>query len=413
MKVLILTLFLSLGLSAQIQFQEPSIPAEQGKLYKEIIALRSSAPQEALSKFSELPENYSAAFDYLRAVILIDQKLENRAKTFLKQALKKLPSFYQARLTLAQICLKNKEYKEALPELLEIIKLGRADSSIWKNISFCHLELKNYGAAKAALIQAKVFLPNNENIDKALLNIYMEMEEYNKAEKLAEKLLDTNKDDKLYWQIYIKSLLANKKNKQALFHQDLVTRLFKADDQDLKLLADLYYNEQIYLKAAPIYLKIQGSLAGRATLMAARSYTYANDFEKVPGILKSTKLLSPSEKAEFYMLQGQAYLKLNKAEEALKSLLNALTFNSQDSYVQFLIAEIYEKDEQFDNALDYYSRAAKNKKFFVSAKLRKARIYISLNLNQNALKEVQAVKQVDNSESTASFLKYLKETPHN
>ena len=413
MKIFLSILLISLSLGAQVKYQEPIIPAEQGKLYNEIIALRTSSPQKALSKFSELPQNYSAAFDYLHAIILIDQKLDKRAITFLRQALKKLPTFYQARLTMTQLILAKNEYKAALPELLEIVKLGRADGQVWKNISICHLELKNFGAAEAALNQSKIFLPANENIDKALLNIYIQMEEYQKAEKLAEKLLDQFKEEKQYWKIYIQSLLANKKSKKALFHQEIMTRLFKTEDHDLKLLGDLYYNEKIYLKAAPIYLKVEGQLSGRAILLAARSYSYAQDFKKVIGILKSTKLLSPSEKSEFYKLQGQAYLKLKQNEKALSSLLNALKFDSQNSSVLFKIAEIYEKSEQYEQALDFYSRASKDKNYFVSSKLRKARIYINLNLNQNALQEVEAVKSVDNSSATNNFLKYLKSTTAN
>ena len=413
MKQLLCLLLMTSTVFAEIKFQEPVIPAEQAKIYNEIIALRKTDSEAALAKFSELPQNYSEAFDYLRAIILLEQKLDNRALTFLKQALKKLPTFYQARLTLAQILINQNEYKKALPEFLELVKLGRADGQTWKSISFCHLELKNYGAAEAALNQAKIFLPENENLDKALLNIYMEMAEYSKAELLAEKLLDKYQNEKKFWSIYIQCLLANKKEKKALYHQEILTRAFKAESQDLKLLADLYYNDAVYLKAAATYLKIQGKLSAKATLMAARSFTYANDYKKVIGILKSTKDLSPANKAEFYTIQGQAHLKLDQEKQALESLLKAVKFDSQNSSAHFSIAEIYEKNEQYEQALEYYSRASKNSHYFVSSKLRKARIYINLNQHQSALKEVQAVKAVDDSEATERFLMYLKSTQHN
>lgn len=413
MKILLILLISSSTLFAEIKFQEPVIPAEQSKIYNEIISLRKSNSEEALAKFSELPQNYSPAFDYLRAVILLEQKLDLRAVTFLNQALNKLPTFYQARLTLSQILLNQSEYKKALPELLEIVKLGRADGQIWKNISFCHLELKNYGAAELALNQAKIFLPENENIDKALLNIYTEMNDYQKAEILAEKLVDKYKDEKKFWSIYIQSLLANKKQKKALYHQEILCHLFKAEDEDLKLLADLYYNEGIYLKAAPTYLKIQGTLSGRSILMAARCYSYANDHNKVIGILKKTKDLSPSDKSEFYSIQGRAHIHLNQDKQALSSLLNAVKFNSQNSAAHFSIAELYEESEQFEKALDYYSRASKSSNYFSSSKLRKARIYINLNQNQSALKEVEEVQAVDNSETAKNFLQYLKSTQSN
>lgn len=413
MKIFLCLFILTSGLIAEVKYQEPVIPAEEAKIYNEIIALRKNDLKTALDKFAELPQNYSAAFDYLKAVILLELKLDNRAVTFLKLALKKLPTFYQARQTLAQILLNQSEYKSALPELLEIIRLGRADGQTWKNISYCHLELKNYGAAESALNQARIFLTDDDSLDKALLNIYMSTQEFQKAGLLAEKLLDKYKEEKQFWTIYIQCLLADGKQKKALFHQEIMTRAFKPEEQDLKLLADLYYNEGIYLKAAQTYLKVEGSLSGKSTLMAARSFSYANDYRKVIGILKSTKDLSPANKAEFYTLQGQAHLHLEQHKEALSCLLNAVKYDSQNNSAHFSIAEIYEKSEQFEQALDFYSRASKNTNYFVSAKLRKARIYINLNQNIKALKEVEAVKAVDDSETTEQFLKYLKSVQNN
>ena len=410
MTKILLIFLLSSSILADIKFQEPTIPAEQGKLYNTIVELRQKDPQAALNKFSELPEKYSPAFDFLRAVILIDQKLEKRALTFLKTALKKQPTFYQARLTYAQLLLKGNDYKNALPELLKVVQLGRADGSLWKSISVCHLELKNYSAAESCLTQAKIFLPNDSNLDKALLNCYLAQEQFEKVEKLAEKLLEESKDDKNLWRIYIQALVANGKNKQALNHQQLLVKLFEKNDHDIKLLADMYFNEEVYLKAAQLYLQVEGSLSGQSTIQAARSFTYANASEKVIGILKSVKQFSPAEKTEFYTLKGQAYLKLKKNKEALQSFLNALKFDSQNSYVQFYIAEIYEGEGNSQQALDFYSRASSNKDFFVNSKLRKARIYINLNQNDRALDEIIDVRKTHKSDTVENFYKYLIET---
>jgi len=410
MKIFLPLILLSSIVFAEVKYQEPIIPAEQGKLYNQIVDLRNSDPKAALAKFSELPDKYSPAFDFLRAVILIDQKLESRSKAFLKEALKKLPTFYQARLTFAQVLLKENNYKDALPELLQIVKLGRADGQLWKSISICHLELKNYSAAESCLTQAKIFLPKDQSIDQALLNCYITQEDFLKAEKLAEKLLDENKDNKNYWQAYIQSLIENKKRKKALVHQQLLVSLFKVDDNDIKLLADMYFNDGVFLKAADLYLKVQGQLSGKSILQAARCFVNASTYEKVVGILKNVEKLSPSQKSEFYTLKGQAFLKLGKSKDALSSFLNALKFNSQNSYVQFYIAELYEDLNKTTEAIDYYSRASANKDFYVNSKLRKARIYINLNQNQKALEEVLEVREKHKSETIESFYNYLKES---
>ena len=410
MKTLLTLLLLSSSVFAEIKYQEPVIPAKQGKLYNAIISLRKSDSKTALAKFSELPKEYSPAFDFLRAVILLDQKLNKRAKTFLNEALKKMPNFYQARLSLAQTLLNESNYKDALPELLHIIKLGRADGPLWISISKCHLEMKNYSAAEACLSQAKIFLPNNKSIDQALLDCYLVQEDFSKAEKLAEKLLDENKDNKYYWRAYIQSLTENGKRKEALLHQQVLISLFKAEDNDIKLLADMYYNDGVYLKAADLYLKVQGKLSAKSILQAARCFTYAKANEKVIGILKNVDAFSPSEKSEFYNLRGQAYLALNKEKDAINSFLNALKFDSQNTYVQYYIAELYEKQNKSSEALDYYSRASKNKDFYINAKLRKAHIYIKLNQKQKALEEVLEVKEKHTSDTIESYYKYLKES---
>ena len=408
MKTLILLLITASSLVAEIKYQEPVIPADQGKLYNEIVELRKTSPKEAMAKFSTLPQDYSPAFDFLKAVIMIDQGLKNRAKIHLKTALKKLPSFYQARITLAQLLLQELNHKEALPELIEIVKLGRADGKIWKFISVCHYELKNFEAAKTALNQTKIFLANDAELDKALLNIYIQQEDFLNAEKLAGKLLDKYPTEQTYWSIYIQSLVNNDKHKKALNYLQLYVNEFKATDDDLKKLADLYFNEKIYLKAASIYLKVEGKLSGKALIQAARSYVYIQEYQRVIGILKSLDSLTPSEKSEFYLLKGQAFAKLGDTNRALQSFLNASKFDTQNSYTHFYTAELYESNEEYSKALDFYDRAAKNNRFFISAKLRKARIYINLNQNDKALQEVEEVREVDQSQSTVNFYNYLK-----
>ena len=410
MKRLFLILILTAKLSAQINYQAPTIPAEEGKLYNEIVDLRSKDPQNALKKFSDLPEKYSPAFDYLQAVILIDLKLEKRSTVFLKKALEKLPSFYQARLTLAQVFLSLKDYKSALPEFLEVVKLGRADGAIWKYISMCNLELKRYDAAELSLNQARLFDADDKTLDHALLNIFLVQEDYLKSEKLASQLLNKNPDDKDIWSIYIQSLLANDKQKEALLNQDLKVRLFGKSNEDLKLLADLYYNSEVFLKAAEVYLKIEGELSGRATVQAARCYALTGSYQKVINILRDPDKLSPGLKEKFYTIRGEAELKLGNKKSALSDFKAALKFNSDNSYALFYAAEILEGLDQLKEALDYYSRASKNSSYFVSSKLRRAGIYLNLNKNALAMAEVEDVRKVDNSPSTEDFYKYLKAT---
>lgn len=408
MKYFLTILIFALSLQAEIKYQAPTIPAEQGKLYNEIIDLRSKNPQEALKKFSNLPKDYSPAFDYLQAVILIDLKQNDRAIPLLKKSLGKMPSFYHARLNLSQILLQSKDYKAALPELMELVKLGRADGAVWKNISICHLELNKLDSAELALNQARLFNADEADLDKALLNIYLKQENFTKAEILSKQLLESDPAGKQLWDIYIHTLLANKKQHQALLNLELKIKLFGAEGADLQRLADLYYNEGIYLKAASVYLKIDRSLSGRAIVQAARCYTYSNDYTKVLNILKSPQQLSPAEKEEFYTVRAQAYLKTANSEKALNDYLEVLKFNSNNNYAQFYIAEIYEEMKQYEKALDYYSRAEKNSSFYLSSKLRKARVYMSLEQFPQALAEVEMARKVDPSSSTDEFLNYLK-----
>ena len=131
---------------------------------------------------------------FLQAVIFIDLQMEKRAVTFLQKSLEKFPTFYQARLTLAQLLLKANNYKDALPQLIEVVKLGRADGAIWKNISVCHLELKKYDSAVLALNQARIFTPDDKSLDQALLNIYIRQQNFVKTEELAKQMIDQNKD---------------------------------------------------------------------------------------------------------------------------------------------------------------------------------------------------------------------------
>jgi tetratricopeptide (TPR) repeat protein len=395
-------------LKSVVNGQIPTIPAEQEKVYKEVIKLMDSDADRSLELIGTIKEP-SVVFELIKGMIYKKQQKTEAAEASFKKALQTLPSFYQARLNLAYLYLAQKKNKEALPHLLKIVQLGRAGGSVWQNISFCLIEAGKYQAAEEALRQTRIYQDDDRQIDKTLLSLKMMQKDYSSALKLASQLVDTDTQDKQSWKVMIDCQLQLKKHSDALKNMILYSELFESDNNEKNRLAGMYYNEGLYEDAAQIYLKVKGALLAKAKLQSAQCYLLIQEYDKVLKVLMpGTEKYSPSQMSKRHHLRADAFSGLEKAGDALKELLTSLKFETQNGYIHFKIATLYEALDDTKNALDFYSRAAKEVALQPSSLLRKSRLY-ALNKNyEMALQEALKALSVDDSSSTRSFVKQLK-----
>ena len=404
MKYLILLMLISVSYAQDIQ--KPVIPAEQAAVYKEIMNLRNSNPEEALKKIAAL-EKPSAAFDLIKGTILQGQNKIAAAEKAFKEALGKLPGFYEARKQLAYLQLRQDRYKEALGNFLRVIQMGRADASIWQNTAACYIVLQKFQAAEEALRQLRLYNADDKQIDRTLLNIRLAQKDYEGALKISTQLVDSDPADRSSWKIMINTYIQLNKSKKALENMILFGSVFRLGNEERNLLAGLYFNEGLYKDAAYYYNTVDGTLENSARLQAASCYNYIGEFDNCLKTLAETAKYTPTEFARHHQLRAEAYTGQQKNEDALRELLQILKYDTLNSRVNFLIAQHYESKDR-EKAQDFYSRAAKDSAFTVVALMRSARLYAMDKNYSLAVSQAEKAVEAENSNRTRSFLQKIR-----
>ncbi|NQZ59018.1 MAG: tetratricopeptide repeat protein, partial [Lentisphaeraceae bacterium] len=362
--------------------------------------------------FSELKGEYSAAFDYLKALIYTQMDNNKDAQVNFKKALKKLPTFYHAHLAMVKINFDNQLSKKALVHLMEIIKLGRADGNIWKSVAQCHLDTNNAEAAWYAIQQARVFLPNDEHLDKVILNIRIEQEKYPEVISLLKNMLSKKPQERQLWMSLIHAYIQSDKHQDALQNLEIFSRLFKMTASEELTLADLYFNAGFPKDAAKHYLVLaqQKDISNQSLLRCARGLISSNQSNQALTILNMERNIKWSTvlKEQLHILRGEIYKEQNKTKQALLEFNNVLKYNSLNARALYFIADIHQKNKHYDKALNFYSRAQKDRTYTVAALLNSARIYLLKKQYGMAEKTAHQAVDLDDSASTKNFYNQIK-----
>jgi tetratricopeptide (TPR) repeat protein len=413
MKILLFIFTLSLTVYGQSSL-EPIVPSKEVAAYREVMGLLETKPVEALSRLQKLPVGRSAIFDYLEGALLLnDKKLALAEKSFLK-ALKKFPHFYRVHLSLVSVYLSQDDSEKALTHLYEVVKSGRADGDTWKNIVYCHINNKSYQAAEEALENVRIFLPKDKSLDKTFLDLYLQQSNYVKALPLALELLDKTPKEKANWQSVINCYLQLEKPNEALRHYLLFERVFKLSNTETMQLAGLLYNHGLYKQASLRYAQITGDMANRAILNRASCFVESEDFAGLLDSLKEKlKKAKPAESEKYHLLRGDAYRALNKIAEAKKEYLEALKYNSTNATTNFNLAQIFDKEGDYPQALQRYEKSLGNSFYRSSAYMRKARIYVLQKEYTLALDEAEKALAIDDSQQVKAFCEQIKKLAKN
>ena len=228
MKYLFLSALLiySTASAASLNSAEPIIKADESKLYNNIVtSYEQKKYNEALKHFTKLKTPHSAAFDYLKGIIYLEQKQYSNAEKAFHQALKKMPQFIRPHQALIKTYFDSDRAVKALPHLSEIIKQGRANGNTWKSLAEIQLNEKNYDAAWHAIQQARIFSPQDQNLENILLDIRLQQENYREAIPMLKAAIDKNPQQRQLWLSLSSCLLKTDKTSEARLNLELFSRL--------------------------------------------------------------------------------------------------------------------------------------------------------------------------------------------
>ncbi len=290
-----------------------------------------------------LPLEPSSAFDraYLFNFIgkLYAEKDQDKATQYLIKAMNEDVLSFNDQAgglkLIGDLYLSNKKYKEAITYYNKWLDFtGELDPNVEMRIANCYYEMKQYQKvmepADRAIAHFKT--PRKEPYSMKL-GAYYELKQTKKAIEVLETAVSVFPDDKTFWIQLANFYNLDERYDRSLAVMELAYKQgFLTKENEIKLLSNLYVNNNIPYRAAEVlekHLKSGLLKKERAILSSiASSYSASRDFDKAA---EYYGMLAASENdGEFYRRQGNALLNANRNAEAVTALQKALDTGVKD-----------------------------------------------------------------------------------
>ncbi|MCD8025246.1 MAG: tetratricopeptide repeat protein [Candidatus Gastranaerophilales bacterium] len=311
--------------------------------------------------------------------------------------------------------LKNQKlYKEAIEVLYKVLSDDtdtKTTVEVISQIGDLHILLKNYERAIEEYMHVLELDPDHAHSKNKLYDIYFSMKDYNKALKIAEDIC-TGTEKSLDWVKYFSVLLKLGKTEEILKKYEELNAELKNDPYILYMislireenkkevltkvikgaptfaeakfdLAMIYYNENNFECAEKYFNEIlafkQDSLSYyyKALILLSKK-----DFFPAINNLHLAIKSSKGAVQEFYFELAKAYMEINWFEEAITTIKKSISLCIEHGENKLaidkrylLLAWVFEKQKDYDNALFNLGLISENSQINVQAKILEALIF--------------------------------------
>lgn len=259
---------------------------------------------------------------------------------FLQQALKgDMLSFadHSASLRLiGDLQLQAEKFNEAASTYESLLRFtGENDPEVFLRVGNAYM-LSQQHAKALPYADAAIRYSKEPNKSHYIMKMgaHYELKQYPKAIETAETMVQLFPDERQYW-IYLGQFytLVEDYQKSLSTYQVAYNRGFLEAESDLKMLGQLYANNNIPYKAATVYEKYMksGKIKKDRTMLnaIASNFQAAREFAKAAQYYG--ELAALTNEADAYRRQGMAFMSIQKYNDALRAFEASLARDSRDA----------------------------------------------------------------------------------
>lgn len=178
-------------------------------------------------------------------------KIDDAIKSY-QEAIKKYPSFRRAHRNLAMAIMRKDTVKDALPSLLEAIRLGDQEGVTYGLLGYCRLEEQQWASALQAYRMALLVEPDSVDWKTGLAQCLQHLDQSVEAVALLNEVIAARPDVASYGVLQASLLMSMDRQDQAIAALELPHRLNTLDAEGLLLLAELQLRAKRESLAVPL-----------------------------------------------------------------------------------------------------------------------------------------------------------------
>lgn len=396
---------------------EPQINASERGLFNQLVDLLQDKPEQAIKLLeAKINRDHSAAFDFILANLYFQQSELKQARGHYQRAIAKHPAFRRAYQNLGLLEVQSEQFQAATRALSQAMELGAVDGRAYGLLGYCHLALDQYYPAEIAYRQAMLMQPQQRDWQLGLVNCLLQTKRYAESVALLDLLLKTEPDNADYWLLQGNAYLGLEQPTEAAKNIELVRRMGQAKVNSLKLLGDIYINQNAPELALSAYLdavKLAQSEDLEALVGAASALTQTGNYPQAGRLIQQTRqqFTAPIEAgSELKLLTLEAKIARAQGEHAtaLSLLKRIIERDALNGEALIELANYYAEQGELAKAINRYQQAEKIEAYQRPALIAHAQARVREHDYQAALPLLRRALQIQYDENLEAFTRRVK-----
>ncbi|MBN2069641.1 MAG: tetratricopeptide repeat protein [Opitutales bacterium] len=358
------------------------------------------------------------------------EEYTKKAQVAFEKAVELFPNYLRAYKALSQLANVKGDHKAAQKAALKTIQLGDNDPITYGILGYTYYDSGKFVSAEATFRNALVFDPNNKSFRELLGRCLLEQSRYNEANALFEELIQEEPEKDNYWLLQVNTYLGLGETQKALLNLEVVRKMGKASPQSLKLLGDIYAQQDMIGLSYEAYMEAlktdktnavstKDFLAAANTLVAyganAEAINMCNALEK-----KFGSSVAKDDKLTLLTIRSSANIRLGNGAEAAKNLEDILDVDPYNGRALLTLADYLsqmvkstvdgaevENPRDRERAIYYYERAENHPEDSVKATAFKGHGQMLVKLKEYDKAAAMLREALSLDENNASLRAYL------
>ena len=392
---------------------EPAISDEEKEALRGLIDLIKASPKAAIQQLEpQIKSSTSAAFDFILANLYFQEGNLTKAKTYYNSAIKKYPDFRRAYKNLGLVLVQDGDFKGAVPVIAKAMDLGEVDGRAYGLLGYAYLTEQRYYAAEAAYRQAILMQPETSDWKIGLARCLLETERYNDAIALFDTLLREEPDNADYWLLQSNAYIGKEQSLKAAQNLEIVRRMGQAELATLKLLGDIYMNNDspdlalnAYLEAAQIASAEDADALLRAADILTRTANYDQAKTMITEIRqKIGDRLSDEDDLDLLTIGAKIARYEGDSAAAIEQLGKIVERDALNGEALIELANNFADIDKLPEAITRYKQAARIEGFERSAIIAHAQTLVRSGQYGNALPLLRRALKIEHDGNLQDFL---------
>ncbi|BDS08308.1 hypothetical protein NT6N_33480 [Oceaniferula spumae] len=393
---------------------EPAVTTEERGLLVSIQTMMASGDRKgALAKLkSSSLIKTSPAVAFNAGNIQFELGEMESAAEYYQQALKVFPSFRRAHRNLGFVYARSEDWDKAMPSFEEALKLGDQDGSTYGQLAYGRMQKNQYASALQAYRLAQVTQPESIDWKAGIAQCLQHLQRNEEALALIEEVITARPDEVSYYLLQSSIQLSMDKVDDAMANLELVRRMGKLDADNHLLLANLHLRSGSSKLARPVMMAAlemeeKPPLTSALNVLEFTTQTqdwklareFADAMVKAWPEVKDVKLANKQKRLSALIDIDSA----ENPERGAATLAELIKNDPLDAASLILLARYRVTEKRNQEAEMLLQQAARIEGSEYEARVELAKLHVSGNRYEEALKQLDLALKIRPSEAVTSY----------